>query len=162
MVLCFNAKNRIMRYNYEILFHYVHETSLEKSIIRSKGEIVDVWRGRVKDRICKCDPGISDPGCLANQVWKGCANSCSDVTECNQDSKNCTGEEELEPLCICQGGYSMSDGECVLTADCPLPANTFTNWNAWTACSKSCDSGTKSRNRVCLAAACTGKCFHLS
>lgn len=30
--------------------------------------------------------GLSIPVCGENQIWKGCANACLDVTECNSQN----------------------------------------------------------------------------
>ena len=100
--------------------------------------------------------GLSVPECGDNQVWKGCANSCEDVTECNEGAKDCTDDEDLAPLCICVDGFVMSDGLCILETDCPIASDTFSEWGTWGACSVTCGSGTKSRVRLCLAQSCSG------
>ena len=99
--------------------------------------------------------GLVEPTCGTNEVWKGCANPCSDITDCD-GAASCTGKEKKKPLCVCKPGFVMSDGECIKTEDCPAGDDDFTNWSDWTSCTKSCGRGTKLRSRICLSKKCSG------
>ena len=92
--------------------------------------------------------GLADPECGTNQIFRGCVDSCRNITECGESDKQC-GEIELEGLCICDTGFVMSDGECILEESCPLNG-VWGDWSSWSACSQKCDSGESTRSRFCF------------
>ena len=76
------------------------------------------------DAICNWASTLScAPTCGANQVFKGCANPCTDVRTCatasvTDMSSVCPTEVAPVSMCVCKDGYVMENGVCVRQADC--------------------------------------------
>ena len=64
-----------------------------------------------------------DQECGANSVFEGCASTCQAKKTCRNrhksDAERCGGDiNEIDSMCICEPGYVLDDGNCVLEADC--------------------------------------------
>lgn len=87
---------------------------------------------------------INKPGTIVNGEWVVTENSCP--ATCGTGFK----KSSREVLKYLGGGAAEKTVEST-TADCsnPCPVNgSYSNWSGWTACSKTCGSGTQSRTRT--------------
>ena len=87
--------------------------------------------------------------CDENAHWDGCANTCSDTKFCGDD-RNCNGILKEGSMCVCDKGYILHKGKCILDTECPAPTTgEWSEWSAWSECSRSCGKGSRLRVRNC-------------
>ena len=55
------------------------------------------------------------PECPENAHWEECGKRC-EIEFCGIPPLGCTGDEQTEPLCMCDEGYVMSDGQCLTSS----------------------------------------------
>ncbi|CBY38138.1 unnamed protein product, partial [Oikopleura dioica] len=64
-----------------------------------------------------------DQECGANSVFEGCANTCQAKKTCRNrnktDAERCGADiNEIDSMCVCEPGYVLDNGNCVLEEDC--------------------------------------------
>ena len=96
----------------------------------------------VFDRCSYCDDRTSCADWLV-----GAAFYSSGTNVCNGDRFG---------ACVCDTGYKLQNGECVLEAACSADEENFSDWSSWGSCSVTCGGGVSSRARFCLSDTCTG------
>lgn len=97
-------------------------------------------------RFCKLPP-CSDPCSWSHwSCWNKCSVTCD--TGLRFRSRNCTSPPNEQCAAVnCPGNPSSSE-EC--NARCCPQVGSWSNWSAWTACSKTCGcDGYKLRSRTC-------------
>mgnify|MGYP000177940964 CR=1 FL=1 len=96
--------------------------------------------------------GLLAISCGENQIWKGCAKTCSDSFTCEDflDGRICADVQETKSMCVCKNGYVLLDGECVHADECTPNSGALSDWSDWSTCSVSCGLGVRSKTRICL------------
>ena len=129
----------------------------EKTKYNIVEEFVSECRDTAGDPTLLCDwetrlRGAS-PQCQANQVYKGCANSC-DFVSCHDlvtNSNACTPDGSTTAACFCSEGTYLLNGDCVDESACHQTG--WTEWSSWSDCSES----TRQRVRICQGDQCLQK-----
>ena len=108
--------------------------------------------------ICGRGDNAPVPECPLNAHWNNCAKRC-EINFCGKLPLDCTDDEITQPLCICDEGYVMSDGNCITEEECTVELNQpgqWGNWLEWSDCNAQAPdcTGTKNRIRLCLAPTC--------
>ena len=67
------------------------------------------------DNICNWATKLGcAPKCGDNMIYKGCADTCRDITTCSTQDKNkddiCTKKTEYVGMCVCKTGYIFEKG----------------------------------------------------
>lgn len=93
---------------------------------------------------------LPEPECGDNQIWSPCVDVCWNTTRCFEENFEECGEYKPEPDCICDSGFVMSNGDCILESDCPV--GIVLEWTEWASCSVTCGTGNLTRTRICTGA----------
>nr|CCG47874.1 oikosin 30c [Oikopleura dioica] len=56
--------------------------------------------------------------CGANARYEGCANVCDAERTCSNRAQPCPIGAEVDSMCVCEPGYILEDGICILESDC--------------------------------------------
>ena len=97
---------------------------------------------------------IQKPEIPVGYVFMGCGRPCADIDVCNEGVKDCPDNETPQELLVCDTGYKMNEGECVLEGDCPAPVDDFTEWTDWTKAVCRKGQSKETRTRLCRAMVC--------
>ncbi|KAL3852003.1 hypothetical protein ACJMK2_015692, partial [Sinanodonta woodiana] len=76
--------------------------------------------------------------------WSTCSHTCGFAVQHRQ--RTCVFKEPTAKGHDCVGNVQETQ-DCAMK---PCPVNgTWTDWNAWSSCSQTCDNGTMTRTRAC-------------
>uniref|UniRef100_A0A8B9LLU8 SCO-spondin n=1 Tax=Astyanax mexicanus TaxID=7994 RepID=A0A8B9LLU8_ASTMX len=107
---------------------------------------------------CSLVPCPRDGGLTSWGPWGPCSLSCGGLGQKTR-SRSCTQPRPAHGGRDCVG--PLQETAYCQTPDCPDEDVGFTQWSAWSACSKTCSDGgaaaVKSRERVCVSAPCAGQ-----
>ncbi|XP_065060769.1 uncharacterized protein LOC135688019 isoform X3 [Rhopilema esculentum] len=101
----------------------------------------DVTAPALVKRLCNCVKN-EDKGFGQWTPWSECTVTCSGGTKAR--TRLCIAVNATKDDCQ---GVTTEVSECN-TQKCPVDGG-FSEWSKWTTCTKSCDGGTRTRNRTC-------------
>jgi len=56
--------------------------------------------------------------CGVNARYEGCADACAAARTCSNRDQPCPVGAEVDSMCVCEPGYILEDGVCILESDC--------------------------------------------